>query len=319
MPSMAASTGKLPIRRHGGRWGAEATIKTLSWVSALAVPAVLGILFVFLLWRGVPGLSLALFFGDAAPLDVLMHGTPVFEGLWFACLGTLALVFLATVIAMPLGIASGIYLAEYASPRTRSVFSFCVDLLAGIPSILMGLFGFAMILLLRRTIMPDANTGLLLSALCLTLLILPYLISTTRLSIEGLPSELRLTGASLGLSHAQTIGRILLPAAAHGIFSGIILAVGRAAEDTAVILMTGAVANAGVPASLFGKYEALPFHIYYLAAEHQSPEQLTQAFAAALILLCLTAALFSLARLLHSHLEGRWSIGSRQKMTEAVN
>lgn len=288
----------------------ERAVRILSWGAALAVPAVLCTLMGFLLWRGLPGWSLALFFGDTAPLDALLKGAPVFDGLWAACLGTLALVALATGIAVPLGVASGVYLAEYANGGSRQVLSFFVDLLAGIPSILMGLFGFALILLLRRTVAPAANTGLLLSALCLALLVLPYLIRTTRLSIEGLPHELRLAGASLGLTHGQIVGRILLPAAMHGIFSGVILAVGRAAEDTAVILLTGVVANAGTPSSLTGKYEALPFHIYYLAAEHQSPAQLTQAFAAALVLLCLTGLMFAAARLLHARLEKQWKTGA---------
>ena len=87
----------------------------------------------------------------------------------------------------------------------------------------MGLFGFALILMLRKTIVPAANTGLLLSAGCLALLVLPYLISTTRLTLEGLPSDLRLAGAGLGLSHVQVVGRILLPASLRGIFSGVVL------------------------------------------------------------------------------------------------
>ena len=288
----------------------EKAVHILSWGAALTVPAVLCILVGFLLWRGVPGWSSALFFGNTAPLDALLKGSPVFDGLWPACLGTLALVALAAGIAVPLGVASGVYLAEYASGRSRQVFSFCVDLLAGIPSILMGLFGFALILLLRKTVAPAANTGLLLSSLCLALLVLPYLISATRLSIEGLPHELRLAGACLGLTHGQVVRRLLLPAAMRGIFGGIILAVGRAAEDTAVILLTGVVANAGAPSSLTGKYEALPFHIYYLAAEHQSPAQLTQAFSAALVLLCLTGFMFTTARLLHARLEKKWKTGT---------
>ena len=288
---------------------AERMLGVLSWATALGVPVVLCVLMAFLLWRGLPGWSLGLFFGDTPPFAALLDGAPVFDGLWPACLGTLALVALAAVIAIPVGVASGIYLAEYASGRLRQVFSFCVDLLAGIPSILMGLFGFALILLLRKTVAPAANTGLLLSALCLALLVLPYLISTTRLSMENLPHDLRLAGACLGLTHAQTVRYILLPAAMHGIFGGIVLAIGRAAEDTAVILLTGVVANAGAPSSLTGKYEALPFHIYYLAAEHQSPAQLTQAFAAALVLLCLTGGLFAAARLLHGRLEQKWKTG----------
>ena len=277
--------------------------------SALVVSGALAVLLAFLSWRGLPGWSLELLFGDTPPLDALLHGVPVFDGLWPASLGTLALVALATGIAVPLGVASGVYLAEFARGRVQAIFSFCVDLLAGIPSILMGLFGFALVLLLRRTIAPSANTGLLLSALCVAMLVLPYLISSTRLALQGLPRDLRLAGACLGLSHGQVVGRILLPAAMQGIFSGVVLAVGRAAEDTAVILLTGVVANAGVPQSLTGKYEALPFHIYYLAAEHQTPAQLTQAFAAVLVLLCLTSTLFVGARLLHALLEKKWKTG----------
>ncbi|MEA5098713.1 MAG: phosphate ABC transporter permease PstA [Burkholderiaceae bacterium] len=287
----------------------EKAAVAISWLSVLLVLLVLGVLLAFLFWRSLPSWSLALFFGDTPPLDAILHDAPVFDGLWPACVGTLAIVALSSMIAVPLGVASGIYLAEYADSRSKATFSFCVDLLAGIPSILVGLFGFALLLLLRKTCAPEANTGLLLSALCLAVLILPYLISTTQLSIAGLPQELRLTGASLGLSHDQIVWRILLPASLPGIFSGIILAIGRAAEDTAVILLTGAVANAGTPSSLTDNYEALPFHIYYLAAEHQSPEELAQAFGAALVLLCLTGLTLCFARWLQARLVQTWKTG----------
>jgi len=280
-----------------------------SWLSTLLTMAVPAVLLAFLLHRSMPAWSVSLFFGETPPLDAMLHGEPVFDGIWPACVGTVALVALSTLIAIPLGVASGIYLAEYAHGRLGTLFSFCVDMLAGIPSVLIGLFGFSLLLLIRKTVAPDANTGLLLSALCLAILVLPYLVSTTRMSIAGLPSELRLTGASLGLSHNQVVGRILLPSAMPGIFSGVILAIGRAAEDTAVILLTGAVANAGTPGSLTGNYEALPFFIFYLSAEHQSPEELAQAFAAALVLLCLTGVMLGFARLLQARLDQKWKTG----------
>jgi phosphate transport system permease protein len=283
----------------------ESVVIAFAWLSALLVPAVLAMVCGFLLWRGGPSLGLALWFGETPPLAALLRGAPVFDGIWPACLGTLYLVALVATMAVPLGVASGIFLAEYADGRTKVVFSFCVELLSGIPSILMGLFGFALILFLRRTFAPDANTCLLLSAFCLTLLVLPYLISSTRLAIESLPDALRLTGTSLGLSHWQVIRRVLLPASAQGILSGVVLAIGRAAEDTAVILMTGVVANAGTPSALSAKYEALPFHIYYLAAEYQSPTELAQAFATALVLLALTGLLFVAARRLQTGLENQ--------------
>ena len=272
---------------------------------AAAVELLLGYLFL----RGAPTLGVGLIFGDTPPLDAIARGVPVFDGLWPACLGTLWLVFLSAAIAVPLGVAGGVHLAEYASGRTGRLAAFCVDLLAGVPSILMGLFGFALILLLRRSFWPQANTCLLLSALCLAVLVLPYLVSATRSCLEGLPAELRLTCASLGLSRGQTVFRVLLPAAAQGVLGGVILAIGRAAEDTAVILLTGVVVGAGTPAALTDKFEALPFTIYYLAAEHQSPQELDLAFGAALVLLGLTAALFGVARRLRAGMARRWEAG----------
>ena len=287
----------------------EKLLIAAAWGAAVLVPSLLLVMIGFLLWRGLPGLDWALFFGQTPALAVLLHAAPVFDGIWPACLGTLTLVLLACSLAIPLGVASGIYLAEYAKGRVRTVISFGVELLAGVPSILMGLFGFALILLLRRTVAPQANTSLLLSALCLALLVLPYLISSTRLALESLPVALRLAGASLGLSPWQSVRRILLPAAAPGILGGVILAIGRAAEDTAVILLTGVVANAGAPASLTGKFEALPFHIYYLAAEYQNPAELAQAFASALVLLGLTGTLFISARKFKNKLERQGRFG----------
>ena len=285
----------------------EKLLTGAAWSAAIALPAVLAPLAAYLVWRAWPALSVALFFGDTPPLEALFAGAPVFDGIWPACLGTLALVLLACALAVPLGVASGIYLAEYAHGRVRAALALAVDVLAGVPSIVMGLFGFALVLLLRRSVAPQANTGLLLSASCLALLVLPYVISATRLALEGLPAQLRLTGASLGLTPSQVVARLLLPAAAPGIFAGVVLALGRAAEDTAVILLTGVVANAGNPSALTGKYEALPFHIYYLAAEYQTPAELAQAFASALVLVLLTTALGAAARALQRRLANHWS------------
>ena len=109
-----------------------------------------------------------------------------------------------------------------------------------------------------------------------------------------------MAGLSLGFTPWQNIVHVLLPAAGRGMLSGVILAVGRAAEDTAVILLTGVVANSGLPSGILSKYEALPFHIFFLAAEARSDVELAQGFGAALILLMLTAALFLVAYYLKS-------------------
>ncbi|MFH0995122.1 MAG: ABC transporter permease subunit, partial [Pseudomonadota bacterium] len=207
---------------------------------------------------------------------------------------------------IPVGIASGIYLAEYASRRQQAFLGLMVDLLSGTPSIVMGLFGFAMILLLRRTVASKAQTSLLLAAFCIALLILPYLIRTTQAAIEGIPEHLHLLGPGIGLSKWQNIRHVLLPIASRGIFSGIILAIGRASEDTAVILLTGVVAQAGIPRNLWDKFEALPFRIYYLAAEHRNASELEQGFGTALVLLCITGLLFLAAFFLQRRAEKWW-------------
>ena len=279
-----------------------------AWFSGMATLLVVAILVFYLFGRGVTSINAALFFGDTPWMDALLGKKPVFEGLWPALVGTLMLVALSTAIAIPIGIASGIYLAQYASGRIRALLSFLVDLLAGTPSIVMGLFGFTLILALRRTLIPEARTGLLLAAGCLAMLVLPYVIRTTQMALDAIPEHLRLLGPSVGLSKWQNIRRVLLPLASRGILSGAILAIGRAVEDTAVILLTGVVAQAGIPRGLADKFEALPFRIYYLAAEHRNQEQLDQGFGTALVLLFITVVLFLFAMIFHRSAEKRWQL-----------
>ncbi|MCK9376863.1 MAG: ABC transporter permease subunit [Syntrophobacterales bacterium] len=284
----------------------ERLVTGLAWLATLATLAAIFLFIGFLVQRGGKTLGPELWFGNISPWAALTGRLPVGDGIWPAAAGTLCLIILASSIAVPLGVGCGIYLAQYASGAWKRLLSFTVDLLAGIPSILMGLFGFALILLLRQTLAPRANTGLLLSAGCLALLVLPYLIIMTQTTLEGLPETLKLTGPSLGFTPRQHILHVLLPAASRGILSGIILAVGRAAEDTAVILLTGVVANAGLPHSLADKFEALPFTIYFLAAEHRNPAELDRGFGTALVLLLLTSALYLGALRLHRAIERKW-------------
>ncbi len=264
-------------------------------IAALLVVSLIAILLVFLLRRGAPALSLSLFFGNTPPLEALLGLRPVWNGIWPACAGTLCLVGLTLCLALFPGIGCGLFLAEYASPAQRRRIGCAVDMLAGMPSIVMGLFGFTLILLLRRTVWPAANTCLPAAAGCMALLVLPVLIVTTREALDAVPEHVRLTAAALGLNRSQTLRRVLLPAAAPGIRSGVILALGRAAEDTAVIMLTGVVANAGLPSGL-GKFEALPFYIYYTAAQYQDPEELSRGFGAALVLLAVSTLLLLGAR-----------------------
>lgn len=278
-----------------------------SWMTTLGISLVAGLLLFYLLSQGLPTIGRELFFGDAPIWAGIFGQVRIWDALWPACVGTLFLVLLAALMAVPLGIASGIYLACFASKPFKRILSLLVELLAGTPSIVMGLFGFALILFLRNTFLPDANTSLFLAASCLALLILPYLIFTTQAALESLSYEYRLIGPSLGFSQLQTVFHILVPAAGRSILGGVILSVGRAAEDTAVIMLTGVIANAGLPQGLFGKFEALPFRIFYLAAEYQTPAELDSAYGTALVLLSLTGMLYGGAFTLHKTLAWRWN------------
>ena len=279
-----------------------------SWLASMGLLAMVAVLIAFLLHRGAGTLSPQLLFGDTAWWPAVTGRQPVFDGLWPAIVGTLLLVAGASALAIPIGIGGGIYLAEFARGRLGRIFSLLVDILSGVPSIIMGLFGFTAILFLRRNLFPEATDGLLLAMVCIALLVLPYLIRTTESALRGIATPVRLTGPGLGLSHWQTIRHVLLPASSRGILSGAILAVGRAAEDTAVIMLTGVVANSGIPGGLTDKFEALPFNIFYLTAEHRTPEQLDLAFGASIILLGLTGGLFVLSYWLQRSLEKRWAL-----------
>jgi phosphate transport system permease protein len=202
------------------------------------------------------------------------------------------LVLLSVVWAIPVGIASGIYLAEYAGKKINRALNLLLDILAGIPSIVVGLFGFSVALVLHKHFSEDIYPCLLISSLALALLVLPYIVRTTQVSLENLSSETRLTALALGATKLQNIFYVLIPKSLSGIASGVILAIGRCAEDTAVIMLTGVVATAGVPHSVFTNYEALPFYIYYISAQYADRQELLTGYGAAIILLTLCVILF---------------------------
>ena len=275
---------------------APSALRPLSIVSGAIVASAIACL---------PTLGPSLLFGDTPPLRALLGTLPVWDGIWPACAGTFSLIMTTMLLAIGPGIGCGIYLAEYASPSMKRLFGVIMDILAGIPSIVMGIFGFTLILFLHRLGIAGASPGILLAGGCLALLVLPSLVVTTRTALEGLPASLRLTGVALGLTRSQVVRHILVPQASRGILGGIMLAMGRAAEDTAVILLTGVVANAGLPSGLAVRFEALPFFIYYTAAQYQTPEELERGFGASLTLLLLSGGLLLAAWWLHARYQRR--------------
>ena len=277
------------------------------WLSGFLTLAAVGTLLIFLFTRGVPSLSLELIFGDTDPLKALFLQERVFDGLFPAIAGTTAVVILSVSWAIPVGIAAGIYLSEFSSQKVKKIFDFSFDLLAAIPSIVIGLFGLTVAIFLHQHFSHRIYPCLLISSVALAILVLPYIVRTTQLSIEAVPHPMRAAGLSLGASKLQNLYHVVLPHSITGILSGVILALGRAAEDTAVIMLTGVVATAGIPGSLLGKYEALPFYIYYISSEYTDQKELMTGFGAALILLTICALLFIAAHLLKNLLVRRLS------------
>ncbi|MDD2302007.1 MAG: ABC transporter permease subunit, partial [Eubacteriales bacterium] len=253
---------------------AEKAVVVFSWIMTILLCLFVSVFLGYLLSQGLPSLGRELIFGQADPLQALLGRARVFDGIFPAIVGTLCLVVLSATLAVPVGVCSGIYLAEYAGPGMKKLSGMLFDILAGIPSIVIGLFGFSLAVFLHNHFDDRIGPCLLISSLSLAILVLPYIVRSTQISLEELSPGIRRTALALGANKLQNITYVLIPNALSGISSGIILAVGRCAEDTAVMLLTGVVATAGVPTSLLSQYEALPFYIYYISNQYTNPEEL---------------------------------------------
>ncbi len=273
----------------------EKALPVFSWLCGLILLTAIGCVIGFLFFKGWRSLHLPLVFGTTPPWDAILLRRRVFDGLFPAMAGTFLLVCLAVGWAVPAGIGAGIYLAEYAGGKTRTFLNLIFDLLAGLPSIVIGLFGFSITVYLNHHLSARIYPCLLISSVALAFLVLPYTIRATQTALESQPASLRMTAPALGAGRLQNIIHVLLPQSLSGIMSGVILATGRCAEDTAVIMLTGAVATAGLPQSVFSGYEALPFYIYYISSQYTGPEELATGYGAAIILLVICLMLFSLA------------------------
>jgi len=273
----------------------EQGLIVFSWTGCLLLLLTLLYILGYLFYRGGGIIGGELLFGDVAPVDALLLRRQVFDGLFPAMVGTFVLVFLAVGIAVPVGIAAGVYMAEYARGSVKQFLTVVFDVLAGMPSIVVGLAGFSLTIVLHRLLPGSIGPCLLISALALSFLILPYLIRSTQMALESVPFALRRTAPAMGATHLQNIFYVLLPNRLPDILGGVILAVGRAAEDTAVIMLTGVVVSAGLPRSLFEQFEALPFYIYYISSQYMDQRELQMGFGAAMLLLAICGILFTCA------------------------
>jgi phosphate transport system permease protein len=283
----------------------EKMLEVLSWAMAILLVASVSVVIGYLLMQGGSRLGTTLIFGEAHPIQAILGHTRVFDGIFPAMVGTLFLVLSSVFLAVPVGVGAGIYLAEYATRASRRLFGFFFDILAGIPSIVIGLFGFSITVFLHKIYSDKIGPCLAVSAVSLAFLVLPYIIRGTQRALEDLPASIRWTAPALGASRIQNIVYVLIPHALSGIGSGVILAIGRCAEDTAVILLTGVVASAGIPQSIFSPFEALPFYIYYISSQYANHEELIRGYGACLILLSICGVLLLVAFYLQKSLHHR--------------
>ena len=219
------------------------------------VVAALGGILLYLFLQGVSALSWE--FLTEAPKDSMTKG-----GIFPAILGTIYLTLGAVAVALPLGVASAIYLSEYAREgKVLTVVRLGIQNLAGVPSVVFGLFGLALFV-----IFLDFGTSILAGSLTLGFLILPTVIGASEEALRQVPATFREASLGLGATQWQTIRRVILPAALPGILTGSILGLGRAAGETAPIMFTAATFyTLHLPSSILDEVMALPYHIYVLA------------------------------------------------------
>jgi phosphate transport system permease protein len=211
----------------------------------------------YLLVRGLPSISWT-----------FLTSLPKVGGILPAIVGTFWLTVGTAIFSLPVGIAAGIYLSEYAprGPRTRLI-RLSIANMAGVPSIVYGLFGLAVFVMLF-----GFKVSILSGALTLACLTLPVIITTTEEALRQVPQDLRQASLALGATRWRTILKVVLPAAAPGIVTGSILGLSRASGETAPVLFTAVFFSAPLPTSPMDKVMALPYHIYIMATQPNHPQ-----------------------------------------------
>jgi phosphate transport system permease protein len=238
-------------------------------LGAILTVAIMLFIVAYILIKGIPNLTPELFVWDYNAKNVSMLPSIV---------NTLIMTFLTLLIAVPIGIFSAVYLVEYAKRGSRLVYVIRIttETLAGIPSIVYGLFGF-----LAFVIAMGWSYSLIAGALTLAIMVLPTIIRTTEEALLAVPDTYREGSFGLGAGKLRTVFRIIIPAAMPGILAGVILSIGRIVGETAALIFTaGTVAD--VPNSLFASARTLSVHMYCLLSEGLYTDQ---AYATAVVLL----------------------------------
>lgn len=230
-----------------------------SILTILSIATVLPIIAVviYIIYLGAPAISWE--FLSAMPRDGMRAG-----GIWPAIVGTFYLTIGTAVFSVPLGIAAAIYLSEYAPVnKVTQTIRLAIINLAGIPSVVYGLFGLGLFV-----VFLNFGTSILSASLTLSIMTLPVIISTTEEALKAVPQSFRVVSVSLGATKWQTIRRVVLPQAIPGILTGVVLGLERAAGETAPILFTGAAFFLPrLPNSPLDATMALPYHLFVISTQ----------------------------------------------------
>lgn len=244
-------------------------VTILGAATALTVVVLLFII-IFVLGKGLPGIDAEFLF--SAPKDMGRAG-----GIFPTLVGTILLPLLAIAIALPLGVGTAVYLTEYTrETRLTRILRFGTDCLAGIPSIIFGLFGFIFFV-----VMLKMGWCLLSGGLTLAIMVLPTIIRTSEEAIRAVPKAYREVSFSLGATRWETVLKVVLPNALPGIVTGVMLGIGRSIGETAAVIFTAGSALR-MPLTVFDSVRTMSVHFYILAREGISTEK---AYATAAVLI----------------------------------
>lgn len=261
----------------------------ITWGAAVITAAVVVIMVAYILIKGIPNLKPSLFALEYNSENVSMLP---------AIINTVTMTLLSLALAVPIGVFSAIYLAEYAkrgNPLVKVV-RVTTETLAGIPSIVYGLFGY-----LVFVIACHFGNSMLSGALTLAIMILPTIMRTTEEALLSVPDSFREGSFGLGAGRLRTVFRVVLPSAVPGILSGIILAIGRIVGETAALIYTSGTV-AGIPKDLMHSGRSLSIHMYALLSEGLYMEE---AYATAVVLLIMVFIINMLSGLIAKRLSAK--------------
>lgn len=246
--------------------------KFVIWTAALLVLLVLFSIIIYILIKGIPMISWQF-------LTEIPHNMGRSGGISSSIVGTVLVTTVAVIIAAPFGIGTAIYLTEYTREgKVTRIIRFSAESLAGIPSIVYGLFGFIFFVIYLRM-----GWSILSGGLTLAIMILPTIIRTTEEAILTVPQIYREVGFSLGATKWQAVTKTVLPTALPGIVNGVILSIGRCVAETAAVMLTAG-STLRMPTSLFSPTRTMAVHFYILAREGISMDN---AFGTAALLIIL--------------------------------